>query len=172
MAPIFVFLASDTLQKGVLLSSYWQGGKHASPANERTSHLSLMVKENKERDPSSSRRREPRVEIGIPLTVTWYDGDGQRHETAGYARGVNSYGCLLRVDAVLPDGISITLFNPTTLSSITARVVGHRAVDTKGRQSVLAELGKPFGVALVSPDPSFWGAEFLEARKTVLGEES
>ncbi len=130
-----------------------------------------MVKENKERDPSSSRRREQRIEVMIPLVVKWTDSDGQRYETASYARVVNSYGCLLIVDAVLSDESLITLFNPTTLSSTTARIVGRGSVDTKGRQSILAELGKPFGVELDSPDPDFWGAEFLEARKTVFGEE-
>ena len=107
----------------------------------------------------------------IPLVVKWTDSDGQGHETAGYARGVNSYGCLLIVDAVLPDESSITLFNTTTLSSITAHVVGRGSVDTKGRQSLLVKLGKPFGVELDSSDPDFWGAQYLEARKTVFEEE-
>ncbi len=134
-------------------------------------YLSLMVKENKERGLSSSIRREQRIEVMIPLVVKWTDSDGQGHETAGYARGVNSYGCLLIVDAILPDESSITLLNPTTLSSIAAHVVGRGSVDTKGRQSLLVELGKPFGVELDKFDPDFWGAQYLEARKKVFEEE-
>ena len=130
-----------------------------------------MVKENKERGLSSSIRREQRIEVMIPLVVKWTDSDGQRHETASYARVVNSYGCLLIVDAILPDESSITLLNPTTLSSIAAHVVGRGSVDTKGRESLLVELGKPFGVELDKFDPDFWGAEYLEARKTVFEEE-
>lgn len=130
-----------------------------------------MVKENKERDRSSSRRREQRIEVMIPLAVKWTDSNGQGHETAGYARVVNSYGCLLIVDAVLPGDSSITLLNPTTLSSITARVVGRGSVDTKGRQSVLLELGKPFGVELDKSDPDFWGADYHEARRKVYEDE-
>jgi len=130
-----------------------------------------MAKENKERDRSSSRRREPRVEVVIPLTVTWYDYRAQPHEVVGHTKVVNKYGCLLSVDAAIPRETDIMLFNPATLSSITARLVARGTTDTQGRQSVLLEIGKPFGVALDSPDPDFWGAQYLEARKTVFGEE-
>ncbi len=130
-----------------------------------------MVKENKERDRSSSRRREPRVEVVIPLNVTWHDDKNQPHEVAGYTKVVNKYGCLLIVDATIPRETDIRLFNPATLSSITARLVARGTTDTQGRQSLLVELGKSFGVGLDKPDPDFWGAEYLEARKTVFGEE-
>jgi len=105
------------------------------------------------------------------LTVTWYDDKNQLHEAAGYAKVVSKYGCLLIVDATIPSETGITLFNPATLSSITARLVARGTTDTQGRQSVLLELGNPFGVELDNPDPDFWGAEYLEARKTVFGEE-
>ena len=140
------------------------------PTNERTSHLSPMVKENKERDPSSTRRREARVDVVIPLTVTWYDYKNQPHEVAGSTKVVNKYGCLIIVDAMIPRETGITLFNPATLSSITARLVARGTTDTQGRQSVLLELENSFGVELDSPDPDFWGTKYLEARKTVFGE--
>ena len=129
------------------------------------------MKENKERDRSSSRRREPRVEVVIPLNVTWYDDKNQPHEVAGYTKVVNKYGCLLIVAAPIPRETGITLLNPTTLASITARLVARGTTDTQGRQSGLHEIGRPFGVELDKPDPDFWGAQYLEARKTVFGEE-
>ena len=130
-----------------------------------------MVKENKERDRSSSRRREARVDVEIPLTVTWYDYRDQPHEVVGHTKVVNKYGCLIIVDAAIPRETDIMLFNPATLSSITARLVARGTTDTQGRQSLLVELGKSFGVGLDKPDPDFWGAEYLEARKTVFGKE-
>ena len=130
-----------------------------------------MAKENTERDRSSSRRRELRVEVVIPLNVTWQDDKNQPHEVAGHTKVVNKYGCLLIVDAPIPSETDIRLFNPATLSSITARQVAHGTTDTQGRQSVLLELGKPFGVELDNPDPDFWGADYHEARKTAHGDE-
>ncbi len=131
----------------------------------------LMGKENNERDRSSSRRREPRVEVMIPLNVTWHDDKNQPHEVAGYTKSVNKYGCLLIVDAAIPSEKDIRLFNPATLASITARLVAHGTTDTQGRRSVLLELGKPFGVELDKPDPDFWGADYHEAQKTAKGDE-
>jgi hypothetical protein len=145
---------------------------HASPIHERTPGLNIMVKENKERDSSSSRRREPRVDVVIPLTVTWYDDKNQPHEVAGSTKVVNKYGCLLIVATMIPRETGITLFNPATQTSITARLVARGTTDTQGRQSVLLELENPFGVELDKPDPDFWGAQYVEARKTVFGEES
>ena len=105
------------------------------------------------------------------MTVTWYDDRNQPHEAASHTKVINKYGCLLIVDATIPRETDIRLFNPATLSSITARPVARGTTDTQGRQSVLLELVKPFGVELDKPDPDFWGAEYLEARKTVFGEE-
>ena len=130
-----------------------------------------MVKENKERDRSSSRRREPRVDVEIPLTVTWYDDKNQPHEVAGSTKVVNKYGCLIIVDVTIPREARIILFNPATQSSVAARLVAHGTTDTQGRQSVLLELENSFGVELDKPDPDFWGAKYLEARKAVFGEE-
>ena len=130
-----------------------------------------MAKENKERDRSSSHRREPRVEVEIPLTVTWYDDRNQPHEAASHTKVINKYGCLLIVDATIPRETDIRLFNPATLSSITARPVARGTTDTQGRQSVLLELVKPFGVELDKPDPDFWGVDYHEARRKAYGDE-
>ncbi len=124
-----------------------------------------------ESERASSRRREPRVDVVIQLTVRWHDDKNQPHEVAGYTKVVNQYGCLLIVDATIPREMGITLFNPATLSSITARLVARGTTDTKGRQSVLLELGKPFGVELDSPDPDFWGADYQVARSKTYGDE-
>ena len=120
---------------------------------------------------TSSRRRESRVEVVIQLNVRWHDDKNQPHEVAGYTKVVNKYGCLLIVAATIPRETDFMLFNPATLSSITARLVARGTPDTQGRQSVLLEIGKPFGVELDKPDPDFWGSQYLEARKTVFGEE-
>lgn len=105
------------------------------------------------------------------MNVTWYDDKNQPHEVVGHTKVVNKYGCLIIVAATIPRETGITLFNPATRSSITARLVARGTTDTQGRQSVLLELGNPFGVELDSSDPDFWGAQYLEARKTVFGEE-
>ena len=96
------------------------------------------------------KRRGPRVNCRVPLTIEWDETPGpQRHEP-GYTRVINGYGCLLVSPKEIQAQQRLRLTNLSTRQAVDGIVVW------KGTQR---PDGWDLGVELVGADLGFWGVE-------------
>lgn len=96
------------------------------------------------------KRRGPRVNSRVPLTVEWNGGFGHLSFEAGFTRVVNNYGCLL----VSPK--EINLQQNIRLTNLATRKLASGVVVWKGTQR---PDGWELGVELIPADLDFWGVE-------------
>ena len=99
---------------------------------------------------SRRKRRGPRMNSRVPITVEWNGGGGTSHFETSYTRVVNSYGCLLVSPKELDLQQRIRVTNLATRQRSEAVVVwtGMQRPD-----------GWDLGVEFVSADLEFWGVE-------------
>jgi len=97
-----------------------------------------------------SKRRGPRMNSRVPVTIEWNGTAGPLHFEAGFTRVVNTYGCLL----VSPREINVR--ERIRLTNLATRHIAEGVVVWKGTQN---PDGWDVGVELVSADLNFWGVE-------------
>lgn len=97
-----------------------------------------------------SKRRGPRMNSRVPVTIEWKGKNEPLHFEAGFTRVVNTYGCLL----VSPG--EIELRERVRVTNLATRQAANGVVVWKGsRQSD----GWDLGVELLSADLNFWGVD-------------
>jgi hypothetical protein len=96
------------------------------------------------------KRRGPRMNSRVPVTIEWNGSPGPLYFEAGFTRVVNSYGCLL----VSPK--EINLQQRLRLTNVSTRHMANGVVVWKGTQR---PDGWELGVKLVAADLNFWGVE-------------
>jgi hypothetical protein len=99
---------------------------------------------------SRRKRRGPRMNSRVPITVEWNGGGGTLHFETSYTRVVNSYGCLL----VSPK--ELDLQQRIRVTNLATRQRSEAVVVWKGMQR---PDGWDLGVEFVSADLEFWGVE-------------
>lgn len=97
-----------------------------------------------------AKRRGPRVNSRIRVTIEWNGGRGPWRFEAGFTRVVNTYGCLL----VSPREVDTQ--QRLRLTNLATRQVAEGVVVWKGSQR---PDGWDLGVELVGADLNFWGLE-------------
>jgi hypothetical protein len=97
------------------------------------------------------KRRGPRMNSRVPVTIEWNQNAGPMNFEAGFTRVVNNYGCLL----VSPREISLR--ERIRLTNLATRQSADGVVVWKGTQR---PDGWDLGVELVSADLNFWGVDF------------
>jgi hypothetical protein len=97
-----------------------------------------------------SKRRGPRMNSRVPVTIEWNLSTGPLNLEAGFTRVVNTYGCLL----VSPREISLR--ERVRLTNLATRQSADGVVVWKGAQR---PDGWDLGVELVSADLNFWGVD-------------
>ena len=99
---------------------------------------------------SRRKRRGPRMNSRVPITVEWSSGSGTLHFETSVTRVVSSYGCLLVSPREFDLQQRIRVTNLSTRKRSEAVVVwkGMRRPD-----------GCELGVEFVSADLEFWGVE-------------
>lgn len=98
-----------------------------------------------------TRRRGPRVNSRVPVTIEWRDGlKGRECHAEARTRVVNFYGCLLVTERPMPREQKLVLTNLANQRSIGGVVVyrGKKGPD-----------GWEMGVELTSPRTDFWDVE-------------
>lgn len=96
------------------------------------------------------KRRGPRMNSRVPVTIEWNGTEGPLHLEAGFTRVVNNYGCLL----VSPR--EIDLKQRLRLTNLSTRQAANAVVVWKGTKRAD---GWDLGVELVAADLDFWGVE-------------
>jgi hypothetical protein len=96
------------------------------------------------------KRRGPRMNSRVPVTIEWNGRAGPVHFESGFTRVVNNYGCLL----VSPK--EIDLQQRVRLTNLSTRNAANAVVVWKGAQR---PDGWELGVELVAADLDFWGVE-------------
>lgn len=96
------------------------------------------------------KRRGPRMNSRVPVTIEWGESAGPRSFEPGYTRVVNNYGCLL----VSPK--EINTHQRLRLTNIATRQAAEAIVVWKGAQR---PDGWDLGVELVGANLDFWGVE-------------
>ena len=109
--------------------------------------------------PRLERRRDRRLPIRVPLTLSATARDGRPLQTQAETVEINRFGALLRVPKPLSPGTSIEALNEDSQLSAEFRVV--RLSEEK--------LGGLFeiGVELLSPVRNFWGVHLPELPEPV-----
>ena len=97
-----------------------------------------------------AKRRGPRVNSRVRVTIEWNGGLGPLRFEAGFTRVVNTYGCLL----VSPREVEAQ--QRLRLTNLSTRQVAEGVVVWKGTQR---PDGWDLGVELVGADLNFWGLE-------------
>lgn len=97
-----------------------------------------------------SKRRGPRMNSRVPVTIEWNGSKGPLHFEAGFTRVVNTYGCLL----VSPREINVR--ERVRVTNLSTRQAANGVVVWKGTKR---PDGWDVGVELVSADINFWGVE-------------
>ena len=98
-----------------------------------------------------TRRRAPRLNSRVPVTIEWRDGlKGQQCHAEARTRVVNFYGCLLVADRPMAREQKLVLTNLTSQQKIGGVVVFR---GNKGPE------GWEMGVELTRPETDFWGVE-------------
>jgi hypothetical protein len=97
-----------------------------------------------------SKRRGPRMNSRVPVTIEWKNGGGPLRFEAGFTRVVNNYGCLL----VSPREINVT--EKVRVTNLATRQSANGVVVWKGTQR---SDGWDVGVELQAADLDFWGVE-------------
>ena len=112
--------------------------------------MSMLFAEDLPRDiRTRSKRRGPRMNSRVPVTIEWNGGGPLRFE-AGFTRVVNTYGCLL----VSPREVEAQ--QRLRLTNLATRQMAEGVVVWKGTQR---PDGWDLGVELVGADLNFWGLE-------------
>lgn len=96
------------------------------------------------------KRRGPRMNSRVPVTIEWNGRTGPAHFEAGFTRVVNNYGCLLVSPKEIDVQQQLRVTNLATRKSLAGVVVW------KGAQR---PDGWDLGVELVSPEMDFWGVD-------------
>jgi hypothetical protein len=99
---------------------------------------------------SRRKRRGPRMNCRVPVTIEWNGQSGPLHFEQGFTRVVNNHGCLL----VSPR--ELDLRQKVRVTSLATRRAMDAVVVWKGMQR---SDGWDLGVELSSGDPEFWGVE-------------
>jgi len=99
---------------------------------------------------SRRKRRGPRMNSRVPVTIEWNGRSGPSHFESGFTRVVNNYGCLL----VSPK--EIDLQQRLRVTNVLTRMSSDAVVVWKGTQR---PDGWDLGVELVAADLNFWGVE-------------
>ena len=99
---------------------------------------------------SRSKRRGPRMNSRVPVTIEWTATAGPLSFEAGFTRVVNNYGCLL----VSPR--EIHLRERVRLTNLATHQMADGVVVWKGGQR---PDGWDLGVELVAADLNFWGVD-------------
>lgn len=97
-----------------------------------------------------SKRRGPRMNSRVPVTIEWEGSGGPLRFEAGFTRVVNSYGCLL----VSPREIGVR--ERVRVTNLATRETANGVVVWKGTQR---SDGWDLGVELLTADLNFWGVE-------------
>lgn len=96
------------------------------------------------------KRRGPRMNSRVPVTIEWNGHPGPLHFESTFTRVVSHYGCLLISPSEVEVRQSLRLTNLATQQSANGVVVW------KGPQR---GDGWDVGVELVSPEMGFWGID-------------
>jgi len=99
---------------------------------------------------SRQKRRGPRMNSRVPVTIEWNGRAGPLQFETGFTRVVNNYGCLLVSPRELELQQRLRVTNIATRRSADAVVVW------KGMQR---DDGWDLGVELVAADLDFWGVD-------------
>jgi hypothetical protein len=97
-----------------------------------------------------SKRRGPRMNSRVPVTIAWNGRAGPLHFESGFTRVVNCYGCLL----VSPKEIDVQ--QRLRVTNLATRRAANGVVVWKGVQR---DDGWDLGVELVAADLDFWGVD-------------
>jgi hypothetical protein len=97
-----------------------------------------------------AKRRGPRMNSRVPVTIEWNGAAGPLHFEAGFTRVVNNYGCLL----VSPTEIDMR--QRLVLTNLATKRAANAVVVWKGTQR---PDGWDLGVEFVGADLDFWGVE-------------
>jgi hypothetical protein len=97
-----------------------------------------------------SKRRGPRMNSRVPVTIEWRGTGGPLRFEAGFTRVVNNYGCLL----VSPREIGVR--ERVRVTNLATRETANGVVVWKGTQR---SDGWDLGVELLTADLNFWGVE-------------
>jgi hypothetical protein len=97
-----------------------------------------------------SKRRGPRMNSRVPVTIEWRGNGGPLRFEAGFTRVVNNYGCLL----VSPREIGVR--ERVRVTNLATRETANGVVVWKGTQR---SDGWDLGVELLTADLNFWGVE-------------
>jgi len=97
-----------------------------------------------------SKRRGPRMNSRVPVTIEWKVNRGPLRFEAGFTRVVNNYGCLL----VSPREINVQ--ERVKVTNLATRQTANGVVVWKGTQR---SDGWDLGVELLTADLNFWGVE-------------
>jgi len=108
---------------------------------------------------SVERRKEVRLTMKIPVTLSWVDSLGESVEDLTFTRDVSNSGCRVVLKRSLEEGTVIVCQNNSTRKVAKGKVVWSRSEDIveAGEEGSLA------GFELGELDPDFWGDEFLVA---------
>lgn len=96
------------------------------------------------------KRRGPRMNSRVPVTIEWNGTAGPLHFESGFTRVVNNYGCLL----VSPT--EVELRQRLRLTNLSTRQAADGMVVWKGTRR---PDGWDLGVELVAAELGFWGVE-------------
>jgi len=97
-----------------------------------------------------AKRRGPRMNSRVPVTIEWNGTAGPLHFEAGFTRVVNNYGCLL----VSPT--EVELQQRLRLTNLSTRQAADGVVVWKGTRR---PDGWDLGVKLVGAELDFWGLD-------------
>lgn len=98
----------------------------------------------------SEKRRGIRLNSRVPISIEWENSTGVRRCERAHTRVVGPYGCLV----VLPD--ELALLQEVQLTNLVSDRSNRAIVVWCGPKR--AE-GWELGIALVQPEPDFWGLE-------------
>lgn len=96
------------------------------------------------------KRRGPRMNSRVPVTIEWNGRTGPVHFEAGFTRVVNNYGCLLVSPKEIDVQQALRITNLATHKSAAGVVVW------KGTER---PDGWDLGIELASPEMGFWGVD-------------
>ena len=97
-----------------------------------------------------SKRRGPRMNSRVPVTIEWKGQGGPLRFETGFTRVVNNYGCLL----VSPREIGVR--EQVRVTNLATRETANGVVVWKGTQR---SDGWDLGVELLTADLNFWGVD-------------
>ncbi|MGB0037201.1 MAG: hypothetical protein WBP79_17170 [Candidatus Acidiferrales bacterium] len=96
------------------------------------------------------KRRGPRMNSHVPVTIEWNGRVGPLHYESGFTRVINCYGCLLVSPKEIDVKQELKLTNLATKRSVNGVVV---------YKGVQRPDGWDIGVELLQAELDFWGVE-------------